>query len=214
MLRRRAPAVALDPPFPLGLPRSQPEPQGTNMLKEIKDAAIAAVNRAAYGKAPEGGPSGLAELTLRKLDGTPFEAEAVAGKVVLFVNVASRCGLTPQYEQLVQVHHRFRDRGFLVVGAPCNQFLGQEPGSADDIAAFCSATYGVDFPLLDKQDVNGAGRSPLYQWLIGSAAGGGADIAWNFEKFLVGRDGSVLKRFSPKVVPDAPEVIAAIEAAL
>jgi glutathione peroxidase len=100
------------------------------------------------------------------------------------------------------------------VGSPCNQFLGQEPGSAAEIAQFCSATYGVDFPLLEKQDVNGAKRSPLYQWLIGSAAGGGSDIGWNFEKFLVGRDGAVLRRFSPKTKPASPEVVAAIEAAL
>lgn len=184
------------------------------MLNKLKDAAISAVNRAAYGKAPEGGPTSLKEMTFTRLDGSPLPVEELSGKVVLFVNVASRCGLTPQYEQLVEIHHRYRDKGFLIVGAPCNQFLGQEPGSADDIAQFCSATYGVDFPLLSKQDVNGAARSPLYQWLIGSTAGGGSDIAWNFEKFLVGRDGNVVQRFSPRVKPDAPEVIAAIEAAL
>jgi glutathione peroxidase len=114
----------------------------------------------------------------------------------------------------VEIYQRYREKGFLVVGAPCNQFLGQEPGSAGEIAQFCSATYGVDFPLITKQDVNGAERSRLYQWLISSPAGGGTDIAWNFEKFLVGRDGTVAKRFSPRVRPDAPEVIAAIEAAL
>lgn len=184
------------------------------MLDKLKDAAIAAVNRAAYGKAPEGGPKTMSDITFTRLDGTPLAADEISGKVVLFVNVASRCGLTPQYEQLVEVYHRFRDKGFVIVGAPCNQFLGQEPGSAGEIANFCSATYGVDFPLLAKQDVNGAERSPLYQWLIGSAAGGGGDIAWNFEKFLVGRDGTVVKRFSPRVKPDAPEVIAAIESAL
>ncbi len=184
------------------------------MLDKLKDAAIAAVNRAAYGKAPDGGPTAMNELTFTRLDGSPMPAEELDGKVVLFVNVASRCGLTPQYEQLVEIFHRFRDKGFLVVGAPCNQFLGQEPGTAGEIANFCSATYGVDFPLLAKQDVNGADRSRLYQWLIGSEAGGGSDISWNFEKFLVGRDGKVLKRFSPRVKPDAAEIIAAIEAAL
>lgn len=184
------------------------------MLKEIKDATIAAVNRAAYGKAPEGGPADLASIALKRLDGAPLPAEDIAGKVVLFVNVASKCGLTPQYEQLVAIRARFHDRGFEIVGAPCNQFLGQEPGDAEAIQTFCSTTYGANFPLLEKQDVNGAGRSPLYQWLIGSEAGGGTDITWNFEKFLVGRDGEVLARFSPRVVPDAPEVIAAIEAAL
>lgn len=184
------------------------------MLNKLKDAAVAAVNRAAYGKAPEDGPKAMDQITFSRLDGSPLPVEDLSGKVVLFVNVASRCGLTPQYEQLVEIYKRYKDKGFLVVGAPCNQFLGQEPGSAGEIAQFCSATYGVDFPLLSKQDVNGAARSDLYQWLIGSAAGGGSDISWNFEKFLVGRDGSVLKRFSPRVKPDAPEVIAAIEAAL
>lgn len=184
------------------------------MLKELKDASIAAVNRAVYGKAPEGGPAALAEIPLTRLDGTPFPLDEVKGKVVLFVNVASRCGLTPQYEGLVKLHDGYKDRGFLVVGAPCNQFLGQEPGTAEEIAQFCSATYGVDFPLLAKQDVNGAARSPLYQWLVGSKAGGGTDITWNFEKFLVGRDGAVLARFSPRVTPESPEVVKAIEAAL
>jgi glutathione peroxidase len=184
------------------------------MLKKVVEAATSVVNRAVYGKAPEGGPTSLGEIALTRLDGTPFPTQELAGKVVLFVNVASRCGLTPQYEGLVELHKRYRDRGFVVIGSPCNQFLGQEPGSAEEIASFCSATYGVDFPLLAKQDVNGAGRSPLYQWLIGSEAGGGADIAWNFEKFLVGRDGAVLRRFSPKVTPEAPEVTAAIESAL
>jgi len=184
------------------------------MLNKIKDAAISAVNRAAYGKAPEGGPKAMGELSFTRLDGKPLPLEELSGKVVLFVNVASRCGLTPQYEQLVEIYKRYHDKGFLIVGAPCNQFLGQEPGSAEDIAKFCSATYGVDFPLLEKQDVNGEKRSPLYQWLIGSQAGGGADIGWNFEKFLVGRDGAVIARFSPRVKPDAAEVIAAIEAAL
>jgi len=184
------------------------------MLNKLKDAAIAAVNRAAYGKAPEGGPVAMNEITFTRLDGSPMPVEELSGKVILFVNVASRCGLTPQYEQLVAIYHRFRDKGFLIVGAPCNQFLGQEPGTAGEIEQFCSATYGVDFPLLAKQDVNGAERSRLYQWLIGSSAGGGTDINWNFEKFLVGRDGSVLERFSPRVKPDAPEVIAAIEKAL
>jgi glutathione peroxidase len=184
------------------------------MLDKLKNATISLVNRGVYGKAPEGGPTSLEALTLTRLDGSPFPLDEIAGKVVLVVNVASRCGLTPQYEELVQLHDRYRDRGFVVVGAPCNQFLGQEPGSADDIAQFCAATYGVDFPLLAKQDVNGAGRSPLYQWLVASPAGGGADIAWNFEKFLVGRDGAVRARFSPRVTPASPEVIQAIEAAL
>jgi glutathione peroxidase len=191
-----------------------PEILEAKMLDKLKDAVVSTINRAAYGKPPEGGPSSVDGLKLQRLDGSPMPLDELAGKVVLFVNVASRCGLTPQYEQLEQIYRRYQDRGFLVVGAPCNQFLGQEPGSSEEIATFCSATYGVDFPLLEKQDVNGSARSALYQWLIGSQAGGGSDISWNFEKFLVSRDGQVLKRFSPRVKPDAPEVIAAIEAAL
>lgn len=184
------------------------------MLKKVVEAASSVVNRAVYGKAPEGGPASLEAIPLQKLDGTPFDRSEIEGKAVLFVNVASKCGLTPQYEGLVKLHHTYRDKGFVVVGVPCNQFLGQEPGSSEEIASFCSATYGVDFPLLEKQDVNGKNRSPLYQFLIGSDAGGGTDIAWNFEKFLVGRDGSVQRRFSPKTVPEASEVVAAIEGAI
>lgn len=184
------------------------------MLEKLKKASLAALNRAVYGKAPEGGPTSAREVSFERLDGTPLPVEELAGKVILFVNVASRCGLTPQYEGLVRIHQRYRDRGFTVVGVPCNQFARQEPGTPEEIATFCSTTYGVDFPLLAKQHVNGAQRSPLYQWLVGSAAGGGVDITWNFEKFLVGRDGEVLRRFSPRVQPESPDVVAAIESAL
>ena len=180
------------------------------MLKSI----VQGVNRIKYGAAPKTTPPSLDAIPLRGLDGQELPQSEIAGKVVLFVNVASRCGLTPQYEGLVQLYHRLRDRGFVIVGAPCNQFLGQEPGSAEQIATFCSTTYGVDFPLLEKQDVNGAQRSPLYQYLIGSPAGKGEDINWNFEKFVVGRDGKVLARFAPTVKPDAPELTAALDRAL
>lgn len=175
---------------------------------------MSAVNRLVYGKAPTGGPEAMEQVEFRKLDGSPLQESTLDDKVVLFVNVASRCGLTPQYEQLVDLQGRFGERGFTVVGVPCNQFMGQEPGSAEAIQEFCSVTYGVDFPLLEKQDVNGKNRSPLYQWLIANDAGDGADIGWNFEKFLVGRDGKVLERFAPRTKPDAPEVLTAIESAL
>ena len=154
------------------------------------------------------------DIPVKTLAGEDSSLGALAGKTLLVVNVASKCGLTPQYTALEELHARLAPRGFSVVGFPCNQFGGQEPGTAEEIAQFCSATYGVDFPLLAKQDVNGAERSPLYQWLVGSQAGGGSDIAWNFEKFLVGRDGAVLARFSPKVTPESSEVVKAIEAAL
>lgn len=150
------------------------------------------------------------------LDGTPNLLGNVDGKVTLVVNVASKCGLTPQYTALEAIHEKYAAQGFSVVGVPCNQFMGQEPGSPEEIAEFCSATYGVTFPLTEKVEVNGEGRHPLYQLLapVADAEGTDGDIRWNFEKFLVGRDGSVIARFSPMVVPDAPEVVSAIEAAL
>lgn len=185
------------------------------MLKDIAKKANAVVTRVKYGKPPEGpGPESLDAIDLKTLAGEALEKEAYEGKVVLFVNVASRCGLTPQYETLVALNERFKDRGFVILGAPCNQFMGQEPGSAEEIQEFCSATYGVDFPLLAKQDVNGAQRSPLFQFLIQSEAGAGADISWNFEKFLVDRHGEVRFRFAPTVKPDDPEVVQAIDSLL
>lgn len=185
------------------------------MLKDIAKKANSALTRVKYGKAPDGpGPESLDQIDLKTLHGEPLSPEVYKGKVVLFVNVASRCGLTPQYETLVELHQRFKDQGFEILGVPCNQFMGQEPGTADEIEEFCSTTYGVDFPLLEKQDVNGSERSPLYQFLIQSEAGGGEEISWNFEKFLVDREGKVRHRFAPAVKPDEPEVIAAIEALL
>ena len=137
---------------------------------------------------------------------------ALAGKVVLVVNVASKCGLTPQYTQLEKLHEDLAAKGFSVVGVPCNQFGGQEPGSASDIATFCSTNYGVTFPMTEKVDVNGPGRHPLYDLLVttADAEGHSGDIRWNFEKFLVARDGRVVARFSPMTTPDAPEVVTAI----
>ncbi|MER6538709.1 glutathione peroxidase [Streptomyces sp900105755] len=138
------------------------------------------------------------------------------GKAVLIVNVASKCGLTPQYNGLEKLQERYADQGFTVLGVPCNQFMGQEPGSAEEIAEFCSATYGVTFPMTEKVEVNGAGRHPLYERLVGFADGEGhtGDIRWNFEKFLVGRDGQVVARFAPQTEPESAEVVAAVEAAL
>jgi glutathione peroxidase len=132
------------------------------------------------------------------------------------VNVASKCGLTPQYAGLEALHEQFADRGFAVVGFPCNQFGGQEPGTAEEIATFCSATYGVSFPMFEKIDVNGADRHPIYTELTATAdaEGQAGDIQWNFEKFLVSPDGAVIARFRPMTAPDAPELISAIEASL
>jgi len=150
------------------------------------------------------------------LDGTSSTlAELTDGKPALLVNVASKCGLTPQYSGLERLQENYRT-ALTVIGFPCNQFLGQEPGTNEEIAEFCSATYGVTFPLTDKVEVNGDGRHPIYQHLVTAAneKGEAGDITWNFEKFLVGSDGEVLARFSPAVEPEAPAVVAAIESAL
>lgn len=161
----------------------------------------------------------LADFELTRLDGAAFDTAQLEGKAILVVNVASRCGLTPQYEGLENLQKRFAARGFTVLGLPCNQFAGQEPGSEGEIAEFCSATYGVTFPMTGKTDVNGAARHPLYAWLTtqplrGEAAAPESEIEWNFEKFLVGRDGELTARFRPTVQPESDEVVAAIEAAL
>ncbi|MGI5369334.1 glutathione peroxidase [Streptomyces sp. A244] len=156
------------------------------------------------------------DVEIGALQGGPADLSQYAGKAVLVVNVASKCGLTPQYTGLEKLHEQYAARGFSVLGVPCNQFLGQEPGSADEIAEFCSATYGVTFPMTEKVDVNGEGRHPLYDRLTGfaDAEGHSGDIRWNFEKFLIGRDGRVVARFSPQTEPDSAEVVAAIESQL
>jgi glutathione peroxidase len=156
------------------------------------------------------------DVEIGALQGGSAGLSQYAGKAVLIVNVASKCGLTPQYTGLERLHERYADQGFTVLGVPCNQFMGQEPGSAEEIAEFCSATYGVTFPLTEKAEVNGDARHALYDRLVGfaDAEGHTGDIRWNFEKFLIGRDGKVVARFSPKTEPEAAEVVAAIEGAL
>jgi glutathione peroxidase len=159
----------------------------------------------------------LPDLPIGRLDGTPATlAEITGGRPALLVNVASRCGLTPQYAALEALHERYAGRGFTVVGVPCNQFGGQEPGGPEEIAEFCSATYGVTFPMTEKVEVNGEGRHPVYDELVQVADqdGGTGDIAWNFEKVLVDGSGAVVARFRPTVVPDDPRVTSAIEAVL
>ncbi|VFA99345.1 Glutathione peroxidase homolog BsaA [Nocardia cyriacigeorgica] len=154
---------------------------------------------------------------MRTLSGEPSTLAGLVGdRAVLLVNVASKCGLTPQYSGLVELQKTYGDRGFSVVGVPCNQFMGQEPGTAEEIQQFCSMTYGVDFPLLEKTDVNGDGRHPLYQSLVETADAEGAagDIQWNFEKFLIARDGTVAARFRPRTTPDDAALVAAVEALL
>jgi glutathione peroxidase len=155
------------------------------------------------------------DIPLHTLDGAASSLAPYAGKTVLVVNVASKCGLTPQYEGLEQLQKNYESRGFSVVGFPCNQFAGQEPGTAEEIQTFCSTTYGVTFPLFEKIDVNGEDQSPLYAELekTADAEGYSGDIRWNFEKFLITPDGSV-QRFSPTVTPEDPVLVGAIEAAL
>jgi glutathione peroxidase len=158
----------------------------------------------------------LSDIPLTTLDGTPTNLAEISDGAVLVVNVASKCGLTPQYSALERLAQEYGRRGLTVIGVPCNQFMGQEPGSAEEIQTFCSTTYGVTFPLLAKADVNGPDRHPLYAELTKTPDAGGeaGDIQWNFEKFLIAPDGSVVNRFRPRTEPDAPEVIAAIEAVL
>jgi glutathione peroxidase len=158
----------------------------------------------------------LRDIPVNTLAGQPSSLGELGDKTLLVVNVASKCGLTPQYTGLEELQKQFADRGFSVVGFPCNQFGGQEPGSAEEIAEFCSATYGVSFPMFEKIEVNGSNRHPIYVELTQTADGDGeaGDIQWNFEKFLVGPDGTVLARFRPMTTPEAPELISAIEASL
>jgi glutathione peroxidase len=158
----------------------------------------------------------LGDIQLRTLSGEPATLNGLGRKVLLVVNVASRCGLTPQYAGLERLQERYGDKGFSVAGFPCNQFAGQEPGTPGEIGTFCSVTYGVTFPLFEKIEVNGPGRHPLYRELVEApdAEGAAGDIRWNFEKFLIGADGKIAARFRPRTEPEAPEVISAIETAL
>ena len=149
----------------------------------------------------------IADFTVEKPDGTPLDLAEKQGKVLLVVNVASKCGFTPQYEGLEALQRKFEDRGFEVLGFPCNQFMGQEPGNAEEIASFCKLTYDVTFPVLKKIEVNGDGASPLYDWMKGEAPGlmGSKSVKWNFTKFLIGRDGKVVRRYAPNDTPASIE---------
>jgi glutathione peroxidase len=148
----------------------------------------------------------IADFTVEKPDGTPLDLAEKKGMVLLVVNVASKCGFTPQYEGLEELQRKYADRGFEVLGFPCNQFGAQEPGNAEEIASFCKLSYDVTFPVLKKIDVNGTGASPLYDWMKGAAPGlmGSKSVKWNFTKFLVDREGNVVRRYAPT---DAPKTI-------
>jgi glutathione peroxidase len=157
------------------------------------------------------------DVPINTLDGSPADLHDYDGKAVLVVNVASRCGLTPQYTGLEQIHEQYAARGFTVLGVPCNQFGGQEPGTAEEIATFCSTSYGVTFPITEKVEVNGEGRHPLYRQLVevpDSDDGHTGDIRWNFEKFLVAPGGDVVARFNPMVDPTSSEISDALEKVL
>jgi glutathione peroxidase len=159
----------------------------------------------------------LHETPIARLDGSPATlGEIVEGRPALLVNVASKCGLTPQYTGLEELHEKYAGRGFTVVGVPCNQFGGQEPGTPAEIAEFCSSTYGVTFPMTEKVEVNADGRHPLYAELTRAAdeQGRTGDIAWNFEKFVLDGDGRVVARFNPSVEPDDARLVAAVESVL
>jgi glutathione peroxidase len=158
----------------------------------------------------------LYDIPLHTLSGDNTSLAEYKGKVVLVVNVASKCGLTPQYEGLERLQKRYEDRGFTVLGVPCNQFGGQEPGTAEEIETFCSTTYGVTFPMLEKLDVNGETRHPLYAELTSTpdASGAAGDVKWNFEKFVISPDGVVLSRIRPQTVPESDEIVSLIEANL
>ncbi|HEY4226007.1 MAG TPA: glutathione peroxidase [Pseudolysinimonas sp.] len=158
---------------------------------------------------------GIRDIALTDIDGKSVTLGDYADKVVMVVNVASKCGLTPQYEKLEELQKEYGNRGFTVLGFPCNQFMGQEPGTTDEIKEFCSMTYGVTFPLMDKIKVNGRGKHPLYAELtqVKDDNGKAGKVKWNFEKFVITPDGAV-SRFRPQTQPDAPQVIAAIEGGL
>jgi glutathione peroxidase len=162
------------------------------------------------------GASSVYEFTLNSIDGQPMPLQNFQGKVMLIVNVASKCGFTPQYEGLEAVYEKYKDQGFVIVGFPANNFMGQEPGTNEEIKTFCSTKYNVKFPLYSKISVKGGDKAPLYQFLTDTTANPktGGEIKWNFTKFLVDRNGKVIARFESPVKPDSPEVTAAIEKAL
>jgi glutathione peroxidase len=154
------------------------------------------------------------DIKLKDIDGKDVALSNYKGKVLLIVNVASKCGYTKQYAGLETLYQKYKDRGVVVLGLPCNQFGGQEPGSNAEIKEFCSTKFNVTFPMFDKIDVNGAGRAPLYTVLAGKDSPFPGDIKWNFNKFLIGKDGKILNRFESKVAPESPELTAAVDSAL
>ncbi len=156
----------------------------------------------------------LYDIPLKDIDGRKTSLSEFKGKVLLIVNVASKCGFTPQYQGLEELYQNHKNEGLVILGFPCNQFGSQEPGSNEEIKEFCSTKYNVTFPLFDKVEVNGPNRHGLFKALAGEESPFPGDIKWNFNKFLIGRDGKILNRFEPKTKPDAPELVDAVKAAL
>lgn len=179
-------------------------------------AGVIALTASATHAADSKQPSGALDFEVSTIEGETVDLEKYKGKVVLIVNVASKCGLTPQYEGLQAMYEKYQDKGFVVLGFPCNQFKGQEPGSDAEIKQFCTTKYDVSFPLFSKLEVNGEDAAPLYKYLTAQNTEpvGSGEISWNFEKFLIGRDGKVAARFSPRTKPEAPELVKAIESEL
>jgi glutathione peroxidase len=177
-------------------------------MKTILSTLIIALTMTAHAA------SNLADIPLKDINGKDTSLAAYKGKVLLIVNVASKCGYTPQYKSLEATFRKFKEQGLVVLGFPCNQFGGQEPGTNEEIKSFCSANYDVTFPLFDKLDVKGPKQHPLYAALAGKDSQFPGDVKWNFGKFLVGRDGKLIKRWDSKATPDGEEITKAIEAAL
>jgi glutathione peroxidase len=201
-----------------GAPNLQP---AGNQSKTIMEAIMKLMAAAIFAllfcvTALSAGDKTVFDYTLSSIDGQPAPLSAYKGKVVMLVNVASRCGFTPQYSALEAIYERYKDRGFVIVGIPANNFGAQEPGTNQEIKTFCQSKYNVKFPMMSKISVKGDDQTPLYQFLTDKSANPktGGDIQWNFTKFLVGPDGQILARFEPKVTPDSPEVTSAIESAL
>lgn len=180
----------------------------------MKLLALATTLLAAAALSAADAPKSVYDVPLKDIDGKETSLKAYQGKVMLIVNVASKCGNTPQYTQLEQLNQEFSKHGLAVLGFPCNDFGKQEPGSNEEIKEFCSTKYKVSFPMFDKVVCKGPEKSPIYQVLSGPDSPFPGDVKWNFGKFLVGKDGKIIKRFEPKVKPDAPEVIEAIKEAL
>lgn len=181
------------------------------MLKTFAFLLVGAMLTAASGFA-----ASVYDYTLKSIGGKPKSLSDFKGDVVLLVNVASRCGYTPQYEGLESLYKKYKDQGLVIVGVPANNFGGQEPGTNEEIQTFCKSKYGVTFPMMAKVSVKGEDKTPLYQYLTDKSANPqtGGEIQWNFTKFLVGRDGKILSRFDSKVAPDNPELVSAVESAL